>query len=77
MKNVEERLLIQGIETIETDMRVPVPPELVTRFRGRAERRARKRNAQRVFPSYRYEVVREAGRFAVVAMQNIARKKKA
>jgi len=46
---------------------------LVTWFRGRAERRAARLNAQRIIPSYRYEVVREGRRWAVVAMQNIAR----
>jgi hypothetical protein len=41
-----------------------------TFFRGRAERIARRRNAQRFLPSYRYEVVREGRRWAVVPFQN-------
>jgi hypothetical protein len=73
--DVEQRLLLRGIETIETPQRLDVPPDLRTRFRGRAQRRADRLNAKRVFPSYRYEVVREGGRFLVVAMQNVARKK--
>lgn len=73
--DAEQRLLLRGVETIKTPERLDVPPELRTRFRGRAERRADRLNSQRVFPSYRYEVVREGGRYLVVAMQNIARKK--
>ena len=60
-------------ETVETDQRVTGSLDLVTWFRGRAERRAARLNAQRIIPSYRYEVVREGRRWAVVAMQNIAR----
>jgi hypothetical protein len=73
--NIEQRLLRDhGIETIETDERLAIDPAFTTRFRGRAERKAAKLNSIRVFPSYRYEVVRERGRYLVVAMQNIARK---
>ena len=46
--------------------------ELRTRFRGRADRRARKLNAKRIFPSYRYEVVGVGGRWEVLALQNRA-----
>jgi hypothetical protein len=73
--NVEQRLLLRGIETIKTPERLDVPPDLKTRFRGRAQRRADRLNSRRAFPSYRYEVVREGGRYLVVAMQNIARKR--
>ena len=63
----------KGFLIEETDARVgDGRPELVTRFWGRAERRARKLNALRVVPFYRYEIVRENGRWAVVAMQNVA-----
>lgn len=64
----------------ETNRRViGVKPELVTRFRWRADRRCRKLNAERRVDFYRYEVQRwgraRAGlprRWAVVAMQNVA-----
>jgi hypothetical protein len=68
----EEHLRLRGIHVLETDERLSGAPELVTRFRGRAERRARSLNAQRLFPSYRYAVVREGRRWLVVAMQNRA-----
>lgn len=66
---------IERIE--ETGERVGAP-ELVTRFRWRAERRRRRLEATRRVPFYRWEVVRErvkvscvyADRWAVVAMQN-------
>lgn len=62
-----------GYAVVETDVRVPhAHPDLVTRFRWRAERRARRMNAARIFPSYRMEVVRERGRWHVVAFQNRA-----
>ncbi len=48
-------------------------PDLVTRFHWRAVARCARLNDQRVVPFYRYEVVREGGRWAVVAMQNVAR----
>jgi hypothetical protein len=58
------------IRVVETNERVgDGKPDLVTRFRRRAERFAQKRNAERIFPSYRYEVVREAP-LVVYAMQN-------
>jgi hypothetical protein len=57
----------------ETSDRVKnIAPDLCSRFRWRAERRARKLNATRRFPSYRWEVVEEAGGFAVIAFQNVA-----
>lgn len=59
---------------VETDERVgDGKPELVTRFAWRALRRRDRLNAQRVFPSYRYEVEHEHGRWIVVAKQNVAR----
>lgn len=70
-----ERILnARGIRTVETNERVAaIEPDLVTRFRGRAERRRRKLNAQRLFPSYRWEIEHTPnGRWAVVAMQNRA-----
>ena len=60
-------------DVVETDQIVgDGKPELTTRFAGRALRRARKLNAQRIFPSYRYEVVHAGGRWHVVAFQNVA-----
>lgn len=57
----------------ETDSRVRnIAPDLCTRFRRRAERRARKLNEARIFPSYRWEVVKAGDRFFVVAFQNVA-----
>ena len=65
---------MRNYDVIETDQRVgDGVPDFVSRFRFRAERFARKGNARRAFPSYRYEVVREHGRWAAVVMQNIAR----
>lgn len=58
-----------------------VGPELVTRFRWRAERRARALNSKRLVPFYRYEVQRAhhsprgrptRWRWIVQAMQNVA-----
>jgi len=73
--DTEQRLLRDsGIETIKTSVRLAVDPEFKTRFRGRALRKAANLNSARIFPSYRYEVVREDGRYLVVAMQNVARK---
>jgi hypothetical protein len=58
---------------IETNERVHgLEPDLLTRFRWRADRRARKLDAQRSFPFYRHEVQRLDGRWAVVVMQNVA-----
>lgn len=65
---------LEGYVTVETNDRVPVAPDIVTRFRWRAEKRCADRNAARLSPTYRYEVVRENGRWAVVAMQNVAQK---
>lgn len=55
--------------------RLPGPPDLVTRFHGRAVRRCRKLNAGVIFPSYRWGVTREGNRWAVVAYQNYAKPK--
>lgn len=55
---------------VELDERVGEDVEARTFFRGRAERIARHRNAQRLLPSYRYEVVREGRRWTVVPFQN-------
>jgi len=50
-----------------------IEPDLVTRFRWRAERRRSKLNAQRMVPFYRWEIVPQSGRWAVVAFQNVTR----
>jgi hypothetical protein len=63
-----------GYRVAETDEKVLSEPELVTRFRWRAERRRRALEAARTVPSYRYEVLREDGRYAVYAMQNVLEK---
>lgn len=47
-------------------------PEMTSRFRWRAQRYADRGNRVRIIPSYRFEVVREDGRWAVVAFQNVA-----
>jgi hypothetical protein len=52
-------------------------PDLVTRFRWRADWRCEKLNAKLRVPFYRWEVVsfhggKRKGRWAVVAMQNVA-----
>lgn len=62
-----------GYEVQELNERVlDVKPELLTRFRWRADRRCRKMNALRGVPFYRYEVHNWLdGRWAVVAMQNM------
>jgi hypothetical protein len=67
-----EFLAPPGYETVEIDQRVPnVDPDLITRFKWRAERRCRKRNSERTIDSYRFEVCDWLdGRWAVVAMQN-------
>jgi hypothetical protein len=58
----------------ETGERVQgIEPDLTTRFRWRAERRARKLNeGWRIVPSYRWEAMHADGRWHVVAMQNVA-----
>lgn len=48
-------------------------PILRTRSYGKAARKRDRLNAQRIIPSYRYEVVKDGGRWAVVAFQNYAR----
>jgi hypothetical protein len=66
---------LQGYEIIESDDRVPTTggPWFQSRFRWRAERRARDLNASRVILSYTCRVVRERGRWVVVAFQNYLR----
>ena len=60
------------MKVIQTDERVG-EPVLRTRFRWRARRELRRyERARREFPSYRWEIVREEGRYLVVAMQNLA-----
>jgi hypothetical protein len=61
-----------GYKVEELNQRVPnVEPELITRFKWRAERRCRKRNELKAVPFYRYEVCDWLnGRWAVVVMQN-------
>ena len=59
---------------IETNQRVDTDPDLVTRFRWRADRRCRKLNANLRVPFYRWEVeARREGGWAVVAMQNVGK----
>ena len=73
MNRAEEYFNGMGIVTQETPDRVKgIKPDLRTRIRARAERRARTLNAQRIIPSYRWEVVEEDGRYVVVAFQNVA-----
>jgi hypothetical protein len=57
---------------IETDRRIPHTTDLRTLFLSRANRRVQKLNARRMFPSFRWEVVREGRRYSVVAFQNVA-----
>ena len=57
----------------ETDERVAsIDVALRTRFKWRAERKAKWRNEGRRVPFYRWEVQREGKRWVVVAMQNRA-----
>lgn len=49
-----------------------VAPDLRTRFRHRAERRRDRLNQRVPSALYRWEVVPDRGRWAVVAMQNVA-----
>lgn len=62
--------------TKELNARVPnTAPDMITRFRWRAERRCTKLNSARLFRpyTYRWEVCDWLdGRWAVVAMQNVA-----
>lgn len=62
----------EGYQIEETNDRViNVDPELITRFKWRAERRCAKMNKLRTVPFYRYEVHDWLdGRWAVLAMQN-------
>lgn len=56
---------------IESSDEVPgIRRELRTRFRIRAEARARKLNAQRLMLSYHWKVIRRDGRWEVRAFQN-------
>jgi hypothetical protein len=66
--------LPEGYVTRETSHRVVgQQPDLVTRFRWRADRRCAKLNADVRVPFYRWEVCEwHDGRWAVVAMQNVA-----
>lgn len=65
---------VSGYDVIEGMHPVPgFAPDLKTRFRWRAERRARLLNAQRIFPSYRYEATRTGNRWWVIVYQNYAR----
>lgn len=59
---------------VETNLAVDsIEPDLVTRFRWRADRRCRKLNAAKLVVFYRWEVVpSNDGRWMVVAFQNIA-----
>jgi hypothetical protein len=67
------RTVVQ-LDVVETDERVANSgPAFSTRFRWRAEARARKLNGYRWVNSYRWAVVRDSGRFHVVAFQNLAR----
>ena len=60
--------------TVEGRDRVPgIEPDLRTWFYGRALRRRDKLNERRIFPSYRWEVVKDGSRWLVVAFQNYAR----
>jgi hypothetical protein len=64
----------EGYVTQKTNHRVVgQQPDLVTRFRWRADRRCAKLNRELRVPFYRWEVLdwREK-RYAVVAMQNVA-----
>jgi hypothetical protein len=66
--------MLRGYVIVKLNQRLPnVDPDLITRFKWRAERRCRKRNAEREVPTYRFEVCDWLdGRWAVVAMQNQA-----
>jgi hypothetical protein len=72
-------MLPEGYTVVELDDRVPnVPPELITRFKWRADKRCRRMNALREVPFYRYEVQEwHNSRWAVVVMQNLAMRKDA
>lgn len=63
------------MEVVKTMDRVPnVAPDLLTKFKSRADRRCRKLNKSIRVPFYRYEVVDWLdGRWAVVALQNVAK----
>lgn len=65
-----------GYEIEETQLRLEPSGDFRTRFRRRAERRCARGNAARLAPSYRYEVIREDGRWVVASFQNVLRKKR-
>jgi hypothetical protein len=56
---------------VETNRRVYADVEMRSFSRSRAERFARRRNAERLAPSYRYEVIREGRRWAAAVFQNV------
>lgn len=59
---------------VETNARVAnIEPALVTRLHWRAKRAWRKENEHRLVPFYRWEILKEDGKWKVVAMQNEAR----
>lgn len=68
---------VPGYDVVELNQRVPnIEPDLLTRFKWRAERRCRKLNTQRAINTYRWEICDWLdGRWAVVAMQNQLQKK--
>ena len=66
-------MIPKGYRTVETNERVVgIGPELVTRFRRRADRRCLRLNAERLVDFYRYEVRPLGKKWEVVAMQNRA-----
>ena len=70
-------MIPRGYEIVKTTDRVGFGmPEFRTRFRRRAERRCHSLNSRPLIESFRYEVVQEGGRYAVVAFQNELRKLK-
>lgn len=69
MRHVEDYL--SGYTLVETPDRVgDGKPFYRSRFRFLAERECRRHNAARVIHSYRCKVIREEGRWCVVAFQN-------
>lgn len=64
---------MRRLPIFESQERVRAEPEFTSRFRWRAVRRMRQLDAGRLVPFYRYEVVPEGRRWAVVAFQNVAR----
>lgn len=62
--------MTNGYRLVETDELVNAQPALRTRFHWRARRAVRRLNAERFAPSYRWGIVKEGGRWLVVAKQN-------